>query len=281
MRKLILFLFLGFAAILAGGGMLFASREWLVKTGAVYAVKNLTGFDAAIQTLDLKLGPRNVALHFRGLTLLNPKGFSERIFADIPEIHFRMDHQALWKREGVYIPQLTVDVRELNIEKNPGGISNLSLLTSVKKTGEKKAGPAEKALPFQLDRFELTIRRVRYNDRSSMIPKRLSVDVKVQKQVFENIQDPHAVVNLIVMKVLMTTSFGNLGIDVSHIRDQIKNPVQTARQARKTIFQETGISETYQRTGALGKKGVTSVFGVFRPKRNSENSESVAPASAV
>ena len=78
------------------------------------------------------------------------------------------------------------------------------------------SGKKQLALPFLLEKLELTIRNVSFEDRpgilgaASVLPRKLSVDLKVQKEIFTDIKDPVLLVNLIVVKVLNSATLGRL-----------------------------------------------------------------------
>lgn len=286
MRKLLTSFFL---LLVIFGVLLFLSKNLILRVAFESAVGALTGFDTKVRSfkLDLLKG----AAHIEGLTLFNPDEFEQRIFADAPELYFQIDIPALLKKEKTHINELRIALRELNIEKDERGISNISLLTSLGKPKSKAAPSARSVspqpkMPFQLDRLELTIRRVSYNDRSSMVPKKLSVDMRVERQVFEGITDPKSIVNIILMKVVTATPFGNLGIDSAELQNQLKSSVLTARQFGEKVFVETGSQivgrtsivgkklygegkETFGQVGETAKEEFTSLFGKLRSKLDS------------
>ncbi len=252
MKKRLTFLIL---LIVGTSALVFVAKDWILKQAFVSAVKTLTGFDTEIRRLRLDLV--NGIVHLEGLRLINPAemGFVGKIFGDAPEIYLEMDLAALLKKERVHFRELRLDVSQLNIEKNRHGVSNISLLNPVQRSEIKEEVTLpEKKMPFQLDRFELTLRRVSYNDRSGIVPKKLAVDMHVDKQVFEGITDAKSIVQIIVMKVISASPLANLGVNVADLQNQLKDKVRTAREVGKKIYREAKVDVVAAKTTEVGKQ---------------------------
>jgi len=269
MRK-IAALFVLFLAV--GGASFFLFKHWIVKEVFASTVRTLTGFGTTIQ--DLQLDFIKGRFRLEGLLLMNPPstGFTGEIFAEAPEIYLEIDLAALFKKEKIHIRELKLDIDQLNIEKNGLGVSNISLLNPVKKAErEEKRGRTDrpgKKMPFQLDRLELTLRRISYHDRSGIVPKKLAVDMHINRQVFEGIRDPKAIINIIVMKVISAAPFGNLGIDPAAIKGQLTSTVKTARDLGERVFKETGteLVEKGEEVGASTREKASELWGRLKQK---------------
>ena len=221
MKKALLWV-LGIFVILAVAVFLF--KNWILKTTLEAAVAGLTGFETKIEALRYDLP---ATLEINGLTIHNPAGFQNKIFARIPEIYMDLSLKELLRKERVHLRGITLNIEEVNVEKNAQGKTNVSLLSSVggdekkEKSGYEKTGPPAPGLPFLLDRLELTLRAVTFEDHSQkkfapskVMPGKAKVDMKIEKQVFKNIQNPKALVNLVLLKIVYGTTFGNL-LDLS------------------------------------------------------------------
>lgn len=257
-----------FFLVVAGGVVLFFGKDWIVKVALASSVKALTGFETTVG--QLRLDPFQGTVHVEDLTLLNPHQFEKRIFADIREIHLSIDLPGLVKKQGVRIYELRLDLRELNVEKDPQGVSNVSLLTS--SGGPKKEAPPKEAekVPFYLDRLELTLRRVSYEDRSSVVPQKLSLDMGIEKEVFEGIDDPASIVNIIILKVISRSPLGNLGLDPSQMQNAIQGTVGTSLDIGGKVAGEavdttlTQAEETLGSVGHTAKEKVSGLLAKFR-----------------
>lgn len=229
MKRLLILLLLTGAAL---GVVTFVFRNALLGAAMEQAVWRLTGFRADVAKLNYTL-PSTIEI--QGLTIANPEGFRERILTRIPEIYVSLDLPALLKKERIHLPEVRLNLEEVHIEKNAEGMTNVALLSSVGGAADKGAKPrakpvsgAKPAMPFRLDRFELTLREVSFRDHSSLAPgssklkvarnvvggklrpRKISVDLNVRKEVFTDIEDPKVLVNLVVLKIVYGTTFGKL-----------------------------------------------------------------------
>ncbi len=230
MKKFLLGVFLLFLAAFV---FLYVARERLIRKGFESAVTQLTGFETRVGSIHLQF-PEAV-IHLQDLKIYNPQSFKKKVFADIPEIYVAPDLGAILRKESLHFREIRFAVRELNVVKDENGVSNLQMLSSVGKSGERKPEPkpavqAKPAMPFRLDRMELTLRRVSFEDHSRVlgldkISKKASVDLKIEKQIFKNITDPKAIVNVLLIKILYGTTFGNLGLDSLSLKKDIAETV--------------------------------------------------------
>lgn len=266
MRKFLVFLFL---AVVSAGAILYFSKEWLLKAALESGIRSLTGFDSSIRALEVS--PSRGTLETKGLTILNPDLFRERIFADIPEFYIHLDPSTLLKgRPHLY--EIKLHIRELNIEKDKQGISNISRLTSVKKSGQKKP-----SAPINLDRLELTLGRVSYRDDSSLVPRRLSIDMGIEHQVFEDIRDPNAIVHLILLKVIKSAPFVNLGVSPRDLEATLKGTMGKTFAVGDTVFSTAPNAASRKAEGMFNQvqdsalDQVGGLFGKFKSKLQSRS----------
>lgn len=260
LKKIFLFILVFIIALAA---FVFVFKNQLLAQVLETAVTNLTGFETQVGSLDLQA--TKGIIHLKGLKIHNPPRFSGKIFADIPEVYIGVNIDAILKKEKIHLPKIVLAIQEINIEKDAEGISNVSLLTSAGKGKEqapaaKPAEPAAKgeAMPFQLDELHLTIRNVRLEDRSKIVPAKVAVDLGIQNQVFTNIHDPKALVNLVLMKILHGTTFGNLnlGINPAEIEGALKDTVgmgtdmikNTTNQLAGTALETLGATENVMKS---------------------------------
>lgn len=246
-------LFISFVLLLIGlAGLLFFTKDLFAKMIFESAVRNLTGLEAKAEGVRLDLG--NGVLGVRELLLLNPPSFKKRVFGDAPEIYLQMDLVRLLKKERVHIKKLRLDIRELNVEKNRRGVSNVSLLAALwsrPSSQSQKPAPDKLGMPFRLDRFEFRIRHVTYNDRSGLVPKKLSVDLPAEEFAYEGIDDGRTIVQLLVARVIAESPYGNLGVNALELRDQLKMGVETISQMGEKVFVRGGaqMAETGEEVG--------------------------------
>ncbi len=178
MKKfLIVFLIVLIAAPVAT----FAVRDWLIKTVLQSQVTRLTGFPTKIASVHFDFPFR---IQIQDLEIKNPSGFKEPVFARLPEIFMMIDLPQLLRGERIHIPELRLNLQEINIEKNEKGISNISLLKAAGDKGAaQKPKEPKKAMPFLLDRLELTIRKVQIEDTTGLMPQQFIPQGVVPKQL--------------------------------------------------------------------------------------------------
>lgn len=220
----------------------FLFRNWILKTAVETSVTGLTGFKTRIEVFRYNFP---ATLEIKGLTLQNPGGFKNKISASIPEIYIDLSLGELLRRERVHLRGIKLNIGEVHVEKNAHGVTNVSLLRSAggsaprKQTAPpKKAAPDRPAMPFLLDRLELTLRTVTFEDYSAgklvpsaVRPEKISVDMKVEKEVFENIQNPQALVNLVLLKIVYGTTFGNLtGLSPGKLQSTLTGAVGSGKK---------------------------------------------------
>ncbi len=198
----------------------FLMRNTILKAAIEQGVTSVTGFKTKVDSVKYDF-PSTIQI--QGLEIQNPAGFKEKVFTSIPEIYADLVFLELVQGKRIHLREVRLSLQEIHIEKNEKGVSNIELLSSVggsqaKPGGPAKPAPAEKkpAMPFLLEKLELTIRNVSYEDHSGalgaapVVPKRVAVDLNVDKELFANIQDPQTLVNLIVVKIVRGATFGNL-----------------------------------------------------------------------
>ena len=257
------------------------TKDWILKTAVEIAIQKTTGFPTHVERLQFDLPS---TLRIEGLEIRNPAGFQEQILARVPEIYVSLELGELLRHERTHLTEVRLNIQEVNIEKNEQGISNIELLKSVGGT-QKKAPvrkmekPAQKksGMPFLLERLELTIHDVSFKDHSGLvgaapIPKGISVDLNIDKEVFGNIQDPATLTNLILVKILQGATFGRL-LNLSPERLLGEDVNQILNSGRELLAGSAGLvtnelgQVTTQARGLMGKNQVAQrMEGVVKSK---------------
>lgn len=194
------------------------AKDLILKAAIDQGVTRLTGFNTKVDSLHYSF-PSTIEI--KGLKIQNPAEFEAKIFADIPEIYISLVFDELIQGKGLHLPEVRLNIQEVNIEKNPQGVSNVELLSSVggkakkQPQAEQKPETSQKQMPFWLEKLHLTIRNVGYQDRSGLaknlpVGNKIAMDLNVKDQVFSDIRDPKVLVNLILMKILNGATIGRL-----------------------------------------------------------------------
>lgn len=216
MKKFLSSLFILILAVLV---FVVVGKDWILKTAIEQGVSRITGFHTEVAALKFNFPS---TIHIQGLKIENPSSFQEKMFVEIPEIFVSVVLDEVLKGKRIHLPEVRLNIQEVNLEKNEKGVSNVELLSSIggggasKQNAPKSAEPKQLSMPFLLEKLVLTIRTVSYEDRSGLVGavpipgKKLKIDLKVEQEVFQNITDPNALVNLILAKVLNSATLGRL-----------------------------------------------------------------------
>ena len=288
MKKFFIFFFVALLAIAVTAVL---ARDVILKTTAEQAVTRVTGFNTTIQSLHYDFPS---TLQIKGLEIRNPSGFNEKIFVSMPEIYASLILQDLLSGKAAHLQEVRLNLQEVHIEKNEKGISNVELLSSVGKAQKGAQAPPppagkKKPIPFLLEKLDLTIRNVSFEDRSgllgsalgstpSVVPKRFAMDLNVQNEVFTNIQDPVVLVNLILVKVLNGATLGRL-LNINPeklLSDSMTSAVNSGRAVMTqgteeftkqfgnvkgqaaNLVKEASVTNITQRAGGLMQGGVST-----------------------
>lgn len=212
-----------FILILAVSVFVVVAKDWIIKTAIEQGVTRVTGFSTSVASVKFDF-PSTIQI--QNLTIRNPEGqdFKEEIFVSIPEIYASVVLSEAIKGTRIHLPEVRLNVQTVNVEKNPKGVSNVELLSSIggqgaapAKDAASKPAPAEQKapMPFLLEKLVLTLGQVSYSDRSGLLasaplPKKMQMDLNVNQEVITDISDAKSLVNIIVAKVLNGATLGKL-----------------------------------------------------------------------
>ena len=297
---------LGFLIVLllALGVFSFLFRNSLIKFGLQYAVTRLTGFKTKIE--EIQFNPPSILV--KGLRINNPSEFNGKLLADVPELYLAVDLDELLHGVRIHLYELRVNLKEIYIEKNEKGVMNISRLSSAGAKPQEpvptptapSAGP-KKVMPFYLERFELTIRRVTYVDYTSLLPggivpgvivpkgiggiipkeirkikgkipadlvqKKFSMDLNIEKEVFTGIDKPQTIIQTILFKVLYGQTFHrlkDLGVDSQGLMNSInlQNTFKSVASSGEEVVQQTKGMVTKEADQAL-KEAQSQMTGLL------------------
>lgn len=234
LRVLFIF-FLSIAILIASlTGAAYLQRETILKLILKKVMDSVLGFET--ESGGVGFIPPST-FHVKDFTVYNPSGFRHSVFAKAPHAEVILDILPAIQRKKYHLSKLKILVSEIHFEKNKNGVSNITLLKPVKKN-RKPDDPSAPPGPrkFFLDKLVLSIHTVTYEDDSGVIPTRVTHDIQVENQVYENVRNLDAVVNLILLRILYGKTFGNLGLNNERIRDMVLSTVSSSGD----FFKQTG-----------------------------------------
>ena len=216
--------------------VIIVGKNVIVKAAVTTGVKAVTGLTISIKKM--KIGLISTLVGIDELKLYNPKGFEDPVMVDIAEVYVNYRLGAFLKKE-VHLEEVRLYLREFVVAKNKDGKLNLDSLTSIgaAKSGEKeekdKEDAPQKTKPaapkIKIDILKLKIDKVYYKDYSKgdkPSVKEFNVNIDA---TYENITDPKALVNIIIVRALANTTISSLtNFDLGPLADGLKGSVKDA-----------------------------------------------------
>ena len=220
-----------FVVIVAGFSI---AKNVIAKIAVENGVGLVTGMKLSIKSLNVSLLGTYVGID--GLKLFNPKGYQDKVMADLPEIYVDYDLAKIIQG-NIHLPEVRFHLEEFVVVKNENGEVNLNKLTALQKkpAEEEKAEEKPKAKgempPMQIDKMSLKIGRVVYKDYSKGgEPSVKEFKINLNEQ-YSNITNPNTLVRLIVLKVMMNTPLASLtGISVSDLSAGIGDVLGSSKE---------------------------------------------------
>ncbi|MBI4970493.1 MAG: AsmA family protein [Candidatus Omnitrophica bacterium] len=200
-------------------------KNLILKAAIEGGGKAATGLSLTMDSINLDFG--KTSLEIKNMRLFNPKGFPDKIMCEIPEIYLSLKLGELFKGT-VHVPKMTLDLKELTVEKNAEGETNVNSLKPVQKQKEEKAETAKEkkkgeAPKLLIDELNLKVGKVIYKDFTATPPTVKEYNVNLDEN-YKDIKDPGALVSLILVKALMKTSISELtNLDLSDLKSSLKN----------------------------------------------------------
>lgn len=241
--------------------ILFLGRNLIAPIVVSVGVEAVMGLPLRIKSF--RVGVFKTAIEGRGLLLMNPAGFSDRVMMDLPQIDVDYDGAAFFKGK-IHLRRLRLDLKEFQVIRNEQGQLNLDSLKPLQKAKIEKAreapAPKKSSSPsFQIDGLELKIGKVVFRDYSVGTPPRITeFNVGVDER-YRNVQDPSVLAGLIVTRALVKTTIANLThLDLSSLQGWVTG----------ALYRSTG---TLTQTTQGVAKGAAGVFKKILPFEREQN----------
>jgi len=254
------------------------AKDMVIKVVVEKGVEVVTGLKLSIRSFHL--GVFSGTVHIKGLVLHNPAGFKDPVMIDMPEIYVSCDMPAIMSGKA-YFNTIRLNLKEFMVVKNKNGVLNLDSLNVVKsqKEGVKPQGKAAKAMPMHIGELDLKIGKAVYKDYSGRgaEPSIKEFNVNINEQ-YRDINDPYALVSLIVVRALANTTIANLAnFDLGGLKGTIGDTLgsvtkitsQAVGKAQQTLATTTGqaqqvaagAGETMKKTAETLEGMLASPFG--------------------
>jgi hypothetical protein len=218
-------------------------------------VERLLGLQVTMDNMIVGLSTTTVEA--KGLKVLNPSEYEDKVLLDIPEVYINYDMHACLNRD-LHFEYIKLDLNELYVIKNKDGKINLDDIKVVQQAKQVSLGqidppPAANAngFEFRIDTLDLRIGKVIYKDYTRMRkgkPYTKVWDVKVNDR-YTDIDDPAKFARLIIVRALTRTAIAKLAsFDLTFLERGLSGTLRgatklTLNAAAKTVDTGLGLGE--------------------------------------
>jgi hypothetical protein len=253
-RLLAFFAAILFIILLILGVLIFSYRDFILKIAVEYLITETTDFRTEIKTLQHEW-PAKFTL--RGVKMYNPDGYTKPLFAISPYFYIDFDLRDIFERKSFHIRRWSLIIRELHLEKNKQGITNGTLLKSIKKLGGGGGPSGAPGLSFQMDRLEVQIQKITYRDRTGVLRKTISTGLFLPATIYENVTDFKAMVYQIRDKVLALAGPGKIVMLSPFVLEgSLKKAAERARETTAVVTSAPfKVVESAEKTPVVAKTG--------------------------
>ncbi|MBI2191171.1 MAG: hypothetical protein HYU36_04225 [Planctomycetes bacterium] len=236
----------------------FFSMNWAVRHGVRTAVRRSLGMEVEIRDLDVRF-LRATDIRIEDLTIYNPEGFEGEVLARIPLIYVDYELGSLFKNR-VHCTLVELNVEEVAVMKNAAGEVNLNRLAALLEGEESPPGKSDHTQPpteVRIDRLVLTFDRVKFKDISGgEAARERTLRIGLNHEEFEDLSSVEEIVQVVVLKGLVTAGLANIGVAVERLGSMLKNVRGKGMEALKgvTSAMKEGVGRIRDKGGRLLKK---------------------------
>ncbi len=235
-------------------------KDVAIKTAVEKGAEMVTGLRLTMS--GFSAGILRSIVNIRGLKLYNPKGFTDPVMVNMPEIYVAYDLPAILGGT-IHLKEVRINLAEFVVIKNKNGSLNLDSLKAL--TAQKQGKPVEdksgKPMKMKIDLLKLKIGKAVYKDYSGQTPSIKEFNINID-DTYTNIDNPNTLVSLIVVKALGGTAIANLAnFDVRSLSKSVSGSLASAQKtvaaARATVTTAMAGATATLAGGGTGAKGVT------------------------
>ena len=183
----------------------------------------VTGALSGVAHVPVRIGSMNVgflsaSIRIKDLRVYNPSGFPDKLMLNVPQIFIDFEPGALFKGQA-HFKEVKLDLKEVIVVRDKTGHLNVDAVKPTqtqrdqaqKQEKQKQAGAESKPTKLLIDKLSLSVGRVTYKDYSGGgEPAIQTFDVNIQNREYTHIEDPAAVVSLIMFEALTRTALSGL-----------------------------------------------------------------------
>lgn len=193
-------------------------KNFLIQSAIKVAVPQILGTPVKIG--GLSVGVLRPVIAVRNFQLYNPPGFPHEVFVDVPEVRVEYNVGAFLSRK-IHLKLLVLNLKEVDIYKNPDGSLNVDALkitqkkeetSAEKKTAAAKKQPAEQ-MPLRIDELRLDLGKVVVKDYTQGEQPVIRVfDAGVHNKIYKDIDSAQQLATLVFLEAMGPTGIKAAGI---------------------------------------------------------------------
>lgn len=177
-------------------------KDLIIKTAVTMTATRVLGTPVHIDGMSVGFIKQSVRI--KGLRVDNPPGFPSGVLMDIPEIGVDYDLPAILKG-NLHLRQLILNLKELNVIRNPDGKLNVDALKVV------IPPKSEKNTPMQIDTAVLNLEQATLTNRTQDPPVTQTFNIGINR-TYHNIQSAQQLATLIIVETLRRTAVKDAAI---------------------------------------------------------------------
>jgi uncharacterized protein involved in outer membrane biogenesis len=204
-------------------------KNVLIQAAITGSISRAAHVPVQISSTDFSLMKSSIRI--KGLRVMNPSGYPDKLMIDAPLVLIDMDPRALFHGQA-HFEEVRIDLREVQVVKNKDGKVNVEAAKPTEKEKEKQKQSQQAAAQpkttgakgpkLKIDKLVLSIGKVTYKDYSGGGPKPAVQDfeINIKDRVYTNIDNPSAIVSLVMFEALTRTTLSRLaGLDLGVFKD--------------------------------------------------------------
>ncbi len=216
-----------------------AIKNGITKLLLTAYIENIIDLNVKIKDVDTSFSEDWTDI--KGLKIFNPRGFKDKVMADISQIYVDYDLEELTKGI-VHLKELRIDLNKLFIVKNKDRELNLNLIEALKpeKKGSQDKKEESRESRFRIDVLKLKVGKVIYRNYPVNLPiieREFNINIDER---YEDITDPSALAGLIISKIFLSNKkvARLVAPDIADVRQEIVEALKKAMELLPETEQE-------------------------------------------
>lgn len=205
--------------------VLFLARNIIARKAVEIGAKKITGFPLEIGSIDLGLFSSKVEVH--DVKLMNPSGFQEKMFVDMPQLY--VDYRLGSMLSGApHINDMLINIKQLVVVRNEKGDSNAMKLKGVVSSG------GSSSTKYRVDKLRIHVGTVTLKDhsRAGLGDRNYPLNIDA---TYINITDSTDITRLVLLTVMSRVNLPDIGIKTEDLKKSLGNVTDSAGKTLENV----------------------------------------------